>query len=90
MTVFHAGTRRNYDGELLTDGGRVLNVVAKGDSFEEARERAYEACDLINFEGKMFRHDIGKKALQGRSAWGSVAAAARGSAHGIDSVGAEP
>ena len=47
----------------------VLNVVAKGDSFEEARERAYEACDLINFEGKMFRHDIGKKALQGRSAW---------------------
>ena len=49
--------------------GRVLNVVAKGDSFEEARERAYEACDLINFEGKMYRHDIGKKALQGRSAW---------------------
>ena len=69
VTVFHAGTRRNYDGELLTNGGRVLNVVAKGDSFEEARERAYEACDLINFEGKMFRHDIGKKALQGRSAW---------------------
>ena len=69
VTVFHAGTRRNYGGELLTNGGRVLNVVAKGDSFEEARERAYEACDLINFEGKMFRHDIGKKALQGRSAW---------------------
>ena len=42
VTVFHAGTRRNYDGELLTNGGRVLNVVAKGDSFEEARERAYE------------------------------------------------
>ena len=69
VTVFHAGTRRNYDGELLTNGGRVLNVVAKGDSFEEARERAYEACDLIHFEGKMFPHDIGKKALQGRSAW---------------------
>ena len=69
VTVFHAGTRRNYDGELLTNGGRVLNVVAKGDSFEEARERAYEACNLINFEGKMYRHDIGKKALQGRSAW---------------------
>ena len=69
VTVFHAGTRRNYDDELLTNGGRVLNVVAKGDSFEEARERAYEACDLINFEGKMLRHDIGKKALQGRSAW---------------------
>ena len=69
VTVFHAGTAKNFDDELVTAGGRVLNVVAKGDSFEEARERAYEACDLINFEGKMFRHDIGKKALQGRSAW---------------------
>ena len=69
VTVFHAGTRRNFDGELLTNGGRVLNVVATGATFEEARERAYEACDLINFEGKQFRHDIGKKALQGRSAW---------------------
>ncbi len=69
VTVFHAGTRRNFDGELVTNGGRVLNVVATGDTFEEARERAYEACDLINFEGKQFRHDIGKKALQGRSAW---------------------
>lgn len=69
VLVFHAGTRRNFDGELLTNGGRVLNVVAKGDTFEEARERAYEACDLINFEGKQLRHDIGKKALQGREAW---------------------
>ena len=69
VLVFHAGTRRNFDGELLTNGGRVLNVVAKGDSFEEARERAYEACELINFEGKQLRHDIGKKALQGREAW---------------------
>ncbi len=69
VLVFHAGTRRNFDGELLTNGGRVLNVVAKGETFEEARERAYEACDLINFEGKQLRHDIGKKALQGREAW---------------------
>ena len=69
VTVFHAGTRVNADGELVTAGGRVLNVVALGDSFEEARERAYEACDLINFEGKQLRNDIGKKALQGRSAW---------------------
>lgn len=69
VLVFHAGTRRNFDGELLTNGGRVLNVVAKGDTFEEARERAYEACELINFEGKQLRHDIGKKALQGREAW---------------------
>ena len=69
VTVFHAGTAVNADGELVTNGGRVLNVVALGDSFEEARERAYEACDLINFEGKQLRNDIGKKALQGRSAW---------------------
>ncbi|MCI2240870.1 phosphoribosylamine--glycine ligase [Adlercreutzia faecimuris] len=69
VTVFHAGTRVNADGELVTAGGRVLNVVALGDSFEEARERAYEACDLINFEGKQLRNDIGKRALQGRSAW---------------------
>ena len=69
VTVYHSGTAITEDGQLVTNGGRVLNVVAKGDSFEEARERAYEACDLINFEGKMYRHDIGKKALQGRSAW---------------------
>ena len=64
MTVFHAGTARNADGELVTAGGRVLNVVALGDTFEEARERAYEACDLINFEGKQFRTDIGKRAAR--------------------------
>ena len=69
VTVFHAGTAVNVDGELVTNGGRVLNVVALGDTFEQARERAYEACDLINFEGKQFRTDIGGKALQGRSAW---------------------
>ena len=66
--VYHMGTKTD-DGKLLTNGGRVLNVVATGDTFEEARERAYEACDLINFEGKQLRNDIGKKALQGRSAW---------------------
>ena len=67
--MFHAGTTTNYDGELVTAGGRVLNVTALGDSFEEARERAYEACDLINFEGKQYRTDIGKRAAEGRQAW---------------------
>ena len=70
VMVFHAGTTHNADGELVTAGGRVLNVVALGDTFEEARERAYEACELINFEGKQFRTDIGKRAAAGRSAWG--------------------
>lgn len=69
VTVFHAGTALNADDEIITDGGRVLNVVALGDSFEEALERVYEACDLINFEGKQFRSDIGKRALRGRRAW---------------------
>lgn len=69
VTVFHAGTKRNADGELVTNGGRVLNVVALGLTFEEARDRAYEACELINFEGKQLRSDIGAKALRGRSAW---------------------
>ncbi len=69
VTVFHAGTARNSDGELVTAGGRVLNVVAMADSFEDARNLAYEACDLINFEGKQLRHDIGLKALAGRESW---------------------
>ncbi len=69
VTVFHAGTAHNADGELVTAGGRVLNVVALGDSFEEARDLAYEACDLIYFEGKQLRSDIGLRALQGREAW---------------------
>ena len=69
VTVFHAGTALNADGELITAGGRVLNVVALGKTFEEARSRAYEACELINFEGKQCRQDIGKRALLGRSAW---------------------
>ena len=69
VTVFHAGTARNADGELITAGGRVLNVVALGDTFEEARELAYEACDRINFEGKQFRSDIGQRAAAGREAW---------------------
>lgn len=69
VTVFHAGTAFNADEELITSGGRVLNVVALADSFEEARERAYEACELINFEGKQMRSDIGAKAAAGREAW---------------------
>ena len=69
VIVFHAGTALNPDGELITAGGRVLNVVALGDTFEEARNRAYEACELIKSEGVQYRSDIGRRALQGRSAW---------------------
>ena len=69
VIVFHAGTAVTEAGELVTAGGRVLNVVALGDTFEQARDRAYEACDLIQFEGKQLRRDIGAKALRGRESW---------------------
>ncbi len=69
ITVFHAGTAFNKDDELITAGGRVLDVVALGDTFDEARERAYAACDVINYEGKQYRSDIGKKAAAGRISW---------------------
>ena len=64
VTVFHAGTAFNQDDELVTNGGRVLNVAALADTFEDARELAYEACDKINFEGKQYRHDIALRALE--------------------------
>ena len=68
VTVYHAGTAV-VDGRLVTNGGRVLNVTAVADSFEGAREQAYRACDLIHFEGKTLRRDIGARALRGRDAW---------------------
>ena len=68
VTVFHAGTKV-ADGQVLTSGGRVLNVTALGDTFAGARELAYKAAELIDFDGKQFRTDIGAKALRGRGAW---------------------
>ena len=62
VIVFHAGTTYNNDDELVTAGGRVLNVVALGDTFQEARELVYKAVDLINFEGKQYRQDIAAQA----------------------------
>lgn len=69
VTVYHAGTTLDERGVLRTSGGRVLNVTALGATFAQARERAYEGCDLIGFDGKMLRRDIGARALRGRSAW---------------------
>jgi phosphoribosylamine--glycine ligase len=63
VLVFHAGTRR--DGEtVVTAGGRVLNVSALGDTFAAARERAYEAASLIEFENVHFRNDIATRAVR--------------------------
>ena len=69
VTVYHAGTALDDKGVLRTAGGRVLNVTALGATFAQARERAYEGCELIDFEGKTLRHDIGARALRGRGAW---------------------
>lgn len=57
--VFHAGTKLQ-DGEIVTNGGRVLGVVAKGENLKAARANAYEATKLIEFENKYMRNDIGK------------------------------
>ena len=64
VTVYHAGTALAEDGSLVTAGGRVLDVTAVAPTFEEARERAYAACDLIDFEGKTYRSDIGMRAVK--------------------------
>jgi phosphoribosylamine--glycine ligase len=57
--VFHAGTTRDADGRIVTDGGRVLTVVADGQDLAYARSRAYAAADLIDFEGCYMRRDVG-------------------------------
>ena len=60
--VFHAGTAMR-DGQLLTSGGRILSVTGLADTLEEARSRAYEACERISFPGVRFRRDIAAKAV---------------------------
>jgi len=59
VLCFHAGTRRGSSGEVLTSGGRVLSVVARGEDVESARALAYANISRIHFEGMRFRHDIG-------------------------------
>ena len=56
---FHAGTKL-LDGQIVTNGGRVLGVTATGSDLKDARKRAYEATDWISFSNKYMRHDIGK------------------------------
>ena len=60
VVLCHAGTKRK-DGKLVTDGGRVLGVCAKGKTIEEARQKAYRNAERISFEGKHLRTDIGIK-----------------------------
>lgn len=63
VKVFHAGTAER-DGKIVTSGGRVLGVTARGKDIPQAIERAYEACALIKWDGAQYRTDIGAKALK--------------------------
>ncbi len=65
VVVYHAGTKLDEDGTLLSAGGRVLNVTAFGDDYREAIEKAYRAVDTIRFDGAYYRHDIAHRALAG-------------------------
>jgi phosphoribosylamine--glycine ligase len=62
VLVFHGGTKEK-NGKLFTNGGRVLTVVGRGDSYQDAIRRAYAAVGRISFEGMQYRRDIGAKAL---------------------------
>ena len=57
---FHAGTKKNEAGKIVTNGGRVLGITAKGDDLKQARANAYEATKRISFANKYMRNDIGK------------------------------
>ena len=57
---FHAGTKFDDQGRIVTNGGRVLGITAKGDDLMEARKNAYAATEWVEFQNKYMRHDIGK------------------------------
>jgi phosphoribosylamine--glycine ligase len=58
VAVFHAGTAMGSNGEVVTDGGRVLAVVSTGENMTQARERVYRNTPRIAFDGMMYRSDI--------------------------------
>ena len=60
---FHAGTKFNEAGKIVTNGGRVLGVTALGDDLKQAREKAYNATEWVSFDNKYMRHDIGNAFL---------------------------
>jgi len=66
VIVFHAGTK-DRDGDIVTNGGRVLGVTALGQTIRDAKERAYRAVDKIKFDGAYCRRDIADKAIKASS-----------------------
>ena len=63
IKVFHAGTKTGENGEILTNGGRVLCVTALGEDVQEAQTKALAVCGAISFEGMQYRRDIGYRAI---------------------------
>jgi phosphoribosylamine--glycine ligase len=66
VVVFHAGTKLDDRGRVVTDGGRVLGVTALGDDLAQALDRAYAAVNQVSFDGMQFRRDIGRRGLRPR------------------------
>lgn len=62
-TIYHMGTRRGSDGKVLTDGGRVLMVVATGQDIHEVRNKVYEEIEKIRCENLFYRSDIAYQAI---------------------------
>jgi phosphoribosylamine--glycine ligase len=62
-TIFHAGTKK-VDGNIVTSGGRVLNVVGTAETLQQAIKKAYEGVKQIKFDKMQFRTDIGQKGVQ--------------------------
>ncbi|WP_353929921.1 phosphoribosylamine--glycine ligase [Okeanomitos corallinicola TIOX110] len=65
--VFHAGTKLNADAQIVTDGGRVLNITGLGENFQQAIAKAYTGIKEIQFSGMYYRRDIGHRVLNQES-----------------------
>ena len=61
--VFHAGTKNGCRGAIETSGGRVLGVTAKGDTFQKAKDSAYQGVEKITCDNLFWRNDIADKAI---------------------------
>ncbi len=64
VQIFHAGTARSENGDLVNCGGRVLNIVADGKTIEEAQQKAYDAVDVIDWPDGFCRRDVGWRAVK--------------------------
>jgi phosphoribosylamine--glycine ligase len=62
--IFHAGTKINSEGSIVTAGGRVFAAVGISNSIANSLERSYKLAECIDFEGKYYRADIGKDILK--------------------------